>query len=73
MTSNTPRRHQSKANKRPSRQAPSLSPVTMASSITGVLIQIQVTAQGGPHDLLPILIAVLLLVAGSCRPDQPET
>jgi hypothetical protein len=45
----------------------------MASSITGVLIQIQVTAQGGTHDLLPILIAVLLLVAGSRRPDQPET
>jgi hypothetical protein len=45
----------------------------MASSITGVLIQVQVSAQGSTHDLLPVLIAVLVLVAGACRPDRRET
>jgi hypothetical protein len=45
----------------------------MASSITGVMIQVQVTAQGSTHDLLPVLIAVLVLLAGVSRPDKPET
>jgi len=34
--------------------------------------QVQVTAQGGAHDLLPVLIAVLVLVAATCRPSQSE-
>jgi hypothetical protein len=44
----------------------------MATSITGILIQVQVTAQGSTHDLLPVLIAVLVLLAATCRPSQPE-
>jgi hypothetical protein len=45
----------------------------MAASITGILIQVQVTTQGSAHDLVPVLIAILVLVAGVSRPDQPET
>jgi hypothetical protein len=49
-----------------------LSPVAVASSITAILVQVQLTAQGSQHELLPVLIAVLVLLAATCRPSQPE-
>jgi hypothetical protein len=72
MTSNRSRRQRSRTSKRPPRRAPSLSPATMASCVTGVLVQVQVNAQG-THDLLPVLIAVLVLAIGACHPNEPET
>lgn len=40
----------------------------MAISFTIILIQVQAAFQGGPRDLLPILIAAVLAMAGVARP-----
>jgi hypothetical protein len=44
----------------------------MALSFTLIVIQVQAAAQGSAHDLLPILIAALLAMAGATHPSHPE-
>ena len=43
----------------------------VALSFTVILAQVQ-AAEGSTRDLLPILIAALLAVAGATRPNRPE-
>jgi len=52
--------------------APGLSLAMMALSFTLIVIQVQAAAQGSARDLLPILIAALLVLAGATRPDHLE-
>ena len=45
----------------------------VALSFTTILIQVQAAAHGGSaRDLLPILIAALLVMAGTTRHDRPQ-
>jgi hypothetical protein len=53
--------------------APSLSPAVLALSFTTILIQVQAATQGSARDLLPILIAALLVTAGLTRSNRPES
>jgi hypothetical protein len=39
-----------------------------ALSFTIILIQVQAAFQGNAHELLPVLIAALLPMAGAARP-----
>jgi hypothetical protein len=50
-----------------------LAPAVMALSFTAVLTQIQTASQGGAHNLLPVLIAVLLTLTGVARSLQAGT
>jgi hypothetical protein len=45
----------------------------MALCFTVILIQVQTAAQGGLHNLLQVLIAALIVLAGLGTPDRPET
>jgi hypothetical protein len=49
-----------------------LTPVMVALSFTTILIQVQAAAQGNVRDLLPILIAALLTMAGVARSLKPQ-
>lgn len=49
-----------------------LTPAMTALSFTIILIQTQTSAQGGVSNLLLILIAGLLTLAGVARHDHPE-
>lgn len=60
-------------NEQEPQRAPRLSPATVAATATSVLVQVQITAQGNTHDVVPLLIAVLLVLVGAYRPSQPET
>jgi hypothetical protein len=51
---------------------PGLSPAMTALSFTIILIQVQTSAQGSVSNLLFILIAGLLTLAGVARGDHPE-
>jgi|GEM_PF-6394883 hypothetical protein len=44
----------------------------VALSFTIILIQVQACAQGSVRDLLPVLIAGLLVLAGVTPRDHPE-
>jgi hypothetical protein len=44
----------------------------VALSLTALLIQVQVIAQGSPRDLLPVLLAALLAVAGVAPRDRQK-
>jgi hypothetical protein len=50
-----------------------LSPAVLALSFTTILIQVQAATQGSARDLLPILIATLLVMAGLTRSNRPES
>jgi hypothetical protein len=47
-------------------------PILVALSFTTILIQVQAAAQGGVHDLLPVLVAALVMLAGLVLPKRPE-
>ena len=47
--------------------------VLVALSFTVILIEVQTAVQGGVHNLLPVLIAALVVLAGLGSPDRPET
>jgi hypothetical protein len=49
-----------------------LRPAVIALSFTTILIQVQGALQGSAHDLLPFVIAVLLLMAGAVRSNHPQ-
>jgi hypothetical protein len=51
---------------------PGWTPAMTALSFTIILIQVQTSAQGGVSNLLVILIAGLLTLAGVARDDHPE-
>jgi len=51
---------------------PGLTPAMTALSFTVILIQVQTSAPGGVSNLLFILIAGLLTLAGVARDDHPE-
>jgi len=71
---NTPERRQSTMPPDPPSQ-PVLSralALIAALSFTIVLIQVQAANQGSARDLLPVLAAALLAIAGRSAPDQPE-
>jgi hypothetical protein len=42
----------------------------VALSFTIILIQVQASAGGSARDLLPVLVAALLALAGVMRPSQ---
>jgi hypothetical protein len=44
----------------------------VAMSLVTILIQLQASVQGNVRDLVPILIAGLLTVAGVIPPERPE-
>jgi hypothetical protein len=44
----------------------------IALSFTLILVQVQAAVRGGANDLLPILVAALLAVAGVASPHPPE-
>jgi hypothetical protein len=54
------------------RQSTTTTLAVLALSFTMILIQVQAAAQGSTHDLLPILIAALLVLAGATRSNRPE-
>jgi hypothetical protein len=43
----------------------------MASILTAILLQVQVTGQGGTHDQAPLLVALVLVLTAVARPDRP--
>lgn len=45
----------------------------VALSFTVILIEVQTAVQGGVHNLLLVLIAALVVLAGLGSPDRPET
>jgi len=47
-----------------------LGPAAVALSFTIILIQVQASAGGSARDLLPVLVAALLALAGVMRPSQ---
>jgi hypothetical protein len=47
--------------------SPAVNPAMIAIAFTTVLIQVQAAYQGNARDLLPILIAALLVMAGVSR------
>ena len=51
----------------PGPKSASLTPAMVALSFTTILIQVQAAFQGNALDLLPILIAALLAMAGVAR------
>jgi hypothetical protein len=53
--------------------APSLSPAVLALSFTIILIQVQAATYGSVRDLLPSLIAALLVIAGLTPSNRPES
>jgi hypothetical protein len=50
---------------------PSMSLAMMALSFTLIAIPVQAAAQGSARDLLPILIATILAMAGATHPRHP--
>lgn len=66
-------RRQSTSSPDPSPDSASvLRPAVIALSFTTILIQVQGALQGSAHDLLPFVIAVLLLMAGAVRSNHPQ-
>jgi len=55
------------------RQSTTTTLAVLALSFTMILMQVQAVAQGSTRDLLPILIAALLVLAGATRSDRPES
>ncbi len=49
-----------------------LTPAVVALSFTIILIQVRAAAQGSTRDLLPILIAALLMIVGGTRSNRSE-
>jgi hypothetical protein len=54
------------------KSVPGLTPAMTALSFTIILIQVQTSAQRGVSNLLFILVAGLLTLAGVARHDHPE-
>jgi hypothetical protein len=70
---NTHKRQPSTSGRDPVPDSPSvLRPVLLALSFTTILIEVQASAQGGVHDLLEVLIAALIVLAGLVPPGRPE-
>ena len=70
---NTYKRQPSTPGRDPIPDSAGLRPVLMALSFTAILIQVQATAQSGAHDLLQVLIAALIVLAGRIPPGRSET
>jgi hypothetical protein len=61
------------ANEEPPRRATEMSPARIASILTAILLQVQVTGQSGTHDLAPLLVALVLALTAVLRPDRRES
>ena len=51
---------------------PVLSQAVVTMSIATTLLQVKAAAQGSPQDLLLVLIAAVLAMAGAAPPDYPQ-
>ena len=72
MTSNSGKPGRSTTKKHSPRRATELSPAGVASVVTAVLYQVQVNAQGGTHNPVPILVALVLILVTAVRPERPR-
>jgi hypothetical protein len=70
VTSNPDRPRRSTTKKRLPRHATELSPAGVASIMTAVLYQVQVNAQGGTHNPMPVIVALVLMLATVARPER---
>lgn len=48
-------------------------PVLVALNLITILIQVQTDVHGDVHELLQVLVAALVVLAGLTPPNRPET
>jgi hypothetical protein len=71
VPSNPDRPPRSTTRKRSPRRATELTPAGVASILTAVLYQVQVNAQGGTHNPVPVLVALVLILVTAARSERP--